>query len=189
MGPVIRFALVWRIGPVVMTLSLACFLTINGCVFVIKDPPRQPQTAVPVPSEIKDQLLSTQDITGGAELQAQIIVLDAGEMRWLISGHGLTLCSPTGNCPRWIFRRTAHRYEQEVDLGEAQTVTIETGKAKYPEVFARQHGSATDSDLRVFQFDGTRYRLTKCMSESYRDPNDIDYTLEKPIVTEFHCGQ
>src|SRR5262249_32674913 len=156
------------------TLALAYFLTINGCVFAIKDPPRQPQAAIPLPNEIKDQLLGAQDIRDGAELQAQIIVLDPGEMRWLISGTGPTLCSPTGNCPRWIFKRTDHRYEREVDLGEAQTVRIETGKTKYPEVVARQHGSATDSDIRLYQFDGTRYRLTKCMSESYRDPNDIN---------------
>jgi hypothetical protein len=144
---------------------------------------------VSIPKEIKERLLSVEDVKDGAELRAETIVAGANQTRLLIGGDGRFFCSPTGNCPYWIFRKTRMGYQEEVNLGEAQTVSIEKGKAKFPDVLARQHGSATDSDLRLYQFDGTRYRLIKCMNQSYRDPNDIDRILDKPIITEFQCEQ
>ena len=137
-----------------------------------------------VPFEIRNQLLTAQDIRDGATLKSEAIELDETRKRLLISGDGPTLCSPTGNCPHWIFRQTPAGYEMEVDLDVAQEVSVHPGKTKFPEVLARQHGSATDSELRVYRFDGTRYRLAKCMSESYVDPANPERVLEEPIVTE-----
>ena len=141
---------------------------------------------IPVPTAIKDQLVNADDIRDGAELDAKAIVLSADDNRLLITGHGRFLCSPTGNCPYWIFHKTTNGYEQEIE-GSAQTVSVETDKSKFPEVLTQQHGSATESELRLYQFDGTHYRLTKCMDERYPDPNDVDRFLDKPIVTEIHC--
>jgi len=93
---------------------------------------------------------------------------------------------PTGNCPHWIFRKTDGGWAEEIGLGSAQSVTIEKDTTE-PEIVAQQHGSAFDSDLRVYQFDGARYRLTKCMDQSYRDPNDFDRVLDKPIITDIYC--
>lgn len=143
-----------------------------------------PPAAMTVPPKIRAQLLSSDDIRNGATLKSETIAVDASQERLLISGEGPTLCSPTGNCPHWIFRQTPSGYEMEVDLDVAQEVSIETGKTKFPEVLARQHGSATNSELRLYRFDGTRYRLRKCMSESYVDPSDPERLLEKPQVTE-----
>lgn len=152
----------------------------------VPDKPAPNNIETPVPTAIRDQLLSADDIKDGAKLHAETIVLDGDNNRLLITGHGQFLCSPTGNCPYWIFRKTADRYEQEIE-GSAQTVSVETSKSSFPEVVTRQHGSAFDSELRLYQFDGTRYLLTKCTIESYSDPNDPDHTLDKPIVTEIHC--
>ena len=151
----------------------------------VPDNPALSKIEVPVPNEIKNHLLRADDIRGGAELHAKTIVVDADQTRLLISGRGRFLCSPTGNCPYWIFRKTAVGYEQEVDLGVAQTVRAER-RAKLPEIVAEQHSSATDSGLRLYQFDRAHYRLTKCMSQSYQDPTD-GHILEKPIVTEVPC--
>jgi len=126
-------------------------------------------------------------IREGAELHAETIVLDAGQKRLLISGRGRFLCSPTGNCPYWIIRETPTGYEKEVELGVAQNVTMEKGSAGFPDVRVRQHGSAFESEVRLYQFDGSQYRLSKCIDENYLDPNDLDHTLDKPTVTEFQC--
>jgi hypothetical protein len=143
---------------------------------------------LPVPEEIKHQLLNADEIRDGAELHAETIVIEVDQKRLLIRGAGRFLCSPTGNCPYWIVRRTADGYEQEIE-GSAQTVDIQRGQSQFPEVLSRQHGSAFDSELRLYQFDGARYRLTKCMDQNYSDPNNFDHTLDKPLITEIPCEQ
>ena|ERR1051326_3090082 len=119
--------------------------------------------------------------------KAEQFIVDGEETRLLIRGSGQFLCSPTGNCPYWIFRKTANGYAQEIE-GSAQAITVKKGNSKFPELLSQQHGSATDSELRLYEFDGTAYHLTKCMDQSYSDPNDIARTLDKPILTEILCN-
>jgi hypothetical protein len=97
------------------------------------------------------------------------------------------LCSPTGNCPRWIFEKISTGWKEELELFEAQNVMLEPSTARFPYIVAQQHSSALDSALYVYRFNGTRFGLTKCAAKTYRDPIDIDHILEKPIVTEFPC--
>jgi hypothetical protein len=75
----------------------------------------------------------------------------------------------------------------ETNLGEAQNVSFEKGNGQLPDVLAQQHGSAFESDLRLFQFIGSRYQLTKCMNKNYQDPSDPEHILDKPIITEQPC--
>jgi hypothetical protein len=143
---------------------------------------------LPVPEEIKYQLLNADEIRDGAKLHGETIVIDVDQRRLLIRSSGPFLCSPTGNCPYWIFRKAADGYEKEIE-GSAQAVDIQRGQSQFPEVLSRQHGSATDSELRLYQFDGDRYRLTKCMDQNYSDPDNIEHILDKPIITEIQCEQ
>jgi hypothetical protein len=78
-------------------------------------------------------------------------------------------------------------YELDIDLTSSQSVTIQRqGQADgLPDVQVQQHGSATFSELRLYQFDGTHYRLTKCMDQSYA--SNTERLLEKPIITEKPC--
>jgi hypothetical protein len=148
-----------------------------------------PAPADPVPQAIRDQLLTPEDIKDGAKLQVEVIPTPAGEERLLISGDGPYSCSPTGNCDRWIFRRTAEGYPLEIDLGSAQEVNFKpNADSEFPDVEARQHGSATRSELRLYQYKGNRYQLTKCMEEDYQHPTNPERILEKPILTETPCN-
>jgi hypothetical protein len=141
-----------------------------------------------VPQQIRDQLLTEEDIKDGAMLIAQVIPTREEPLRLLISGDGPYSCSPTGNCDHWVFRQTSTGYEQEAELGSAQTVEIQEQPNKFfPDLLAQQHGSATFSSLRLYQYDGLRYRLVKCMSQDYADPSNPEKTLEKPIVDEVPC--
>jgi hypothetical protein len=149
----------FSVSAAVLVTLIQLTLSISGCA------PKTPEETntgpdasavdMSVPPQIRDQLLSAEDIRGRATLKSETIEVDATQKRLLISGEGPFLCSPTGNCPYWIFRQTLAGYEMEIDLDVAQEVTIETGKTKFPGVLARQHGSATDSELRLYQFDGT----------------------------------
>jgi hypothetical protein len=149
----------------------------------------QTQPIMPVPKQIEDELLSAEDVRDGATLKAQLIGEGSPARRLLVQGNGQFLCSPTGNCPYWIFRETPSGYEMEVDLGVAQSLNLQLNTTTtFPEIFARQHGSATSSELRIYQFDGTRYRLAKCQSSDYADPADLERILDEPLVTEFECS-
>jgi len=97
----------------------------------LPDKPASNDIETPVPTAIKDQLLSADDVKDGAELEAETIAVDGHEKRLLISGHGRFLCGPTGNCPYWIFRETPREYEQEADLGVAQAVGIEKERQSF----------------------------------------------------------
>jgi hypothetical protein len=78
----------------------------------------------------------------------------------------------------------------EVELWEAQSVSLErNATTKFLDVLARQHGSATSSAIRIYQFDGERYRLTKCQNSEYLAPDDPERSLEKPLITDVKCDQ
>src|SRR5688572_15705052 len=142
---------------------------------------------VPVPAGIQSQLLPPEDLGGGTRLRARLLPTGEGPPRLLITGEG-AFCSPTGNCDHWIFRESSTGYELEADLGSAQTVSIQrSARSKFPEVLAQQHGSATMSGLRLYEYDGTRYRLTKCIDQHYVDPSDPERILDKPVIEETPC--
>jgi hypothetical protein len=78
----------------------------------------------------------------------------------------------------------------EVELWEAQSVSLKrNATSRFPDVVAQQHGSATSSAIRIYQFDGERYRLTKCQNTDYADPADIERTLDQPLITDVECDR
>jgi hypothetical protein len=176
-------------------------LTLFSCSRPAEKPEPEPSATgqdAPVPDEIKNQLLSADDIRDGAELYAKTIIIDA-QSRLLIHSRGKSLCSITGDCPYWIFQKTENGYAQEIE-GSALSVDIEAGKSHFPELLARQAvftpaGTDVSSDsvfsfeLRLYQFDGNHYRLTKCMYETTSVRAYVRHHLDKPIITEIACKQ
>jgi hypothetical protein len=173
-------------------------LTLFSCSRPAEKPEPEPSATgqdAPVPDEIKNQLLSASDIREGAELYAKTINLDA-QSRLLIHSRGKSLCSVTGDCPFWIFQKTETGYAQEIE-GSALSVDIETGKSQFPEVLARQAVFTPAPEpiavfsfgLRLYQFDGSHYRLTKCMYETTSVRAYVRHHLDKPIISEIACKQ
>ena len=152
-------------------------------------PPLMSNDQLAVPAEIARELMQRSFMGEETHLEAKKLTSDDGNQRILISARGDVMCSPTGNCPYWIFQKTDKGYEEEVDIGVAQSVDITKSKdEKYPTLKVRQHGSATESEERTYQFDGSHYRLTKCSDLEYQDPNDVERILDKPVITEIQCS-
>jgi hypothetical protein len=61
----------------------------------------------------------------------------------------------------------------------------------YRDVRTWKHGSAWDSGVTVYEFDGRRYRAARCAgysySYSYLDSHDERHDLKRPRVTPEPC--
>jgi hypothetical protein len=84
-----------------------------------------------------------------------------------VVAQGVVNCSPTGNCPFWIFRRTRRGYKSLVEE-YGQTFTIQkTSTNGFRDIVVSMHGSATESGLTDYRFDGDVYRETGCYNASW----------------------
>lgn len=113
-----------------------------------------------------------------------------GKPEFAVQGLNEHLCSPTGNCSFWIYRQSDKGYEPLLDTGDVQQYyfqnTISNG---YRDIITAMHGSATDSDLSVYKFDGKQYQLKECMerSYSYKDKQGRYRIRRTPLITHVKC--
>ena len=113
-----------------------------------------------------------------------------GEPEIVVRGSGRYFCSPTGNCDFWIYRRTESGYEPLLLTGNvSQFYFYGTFSNGYRDIVTAMHGSAGDSDLSVYRFDGTQYRLVRCMSRSYSyiDRQGRFRETDRPIIRPREC--
>lgn len=99
-----------------------------------------------------------------------------------------TGCSPTGNCPFWIFHRRGTSYEVLLK-GEAQTFTIQHTRTKgYSDIILTRHDSASESEAREYKFDGNFYREGACFDVEWSalGSNGKFRELKKPRINP--CG-
>jgi hypothetical protein len=94
-------------------------------------------------------------------------------------------CSPTGNCPILLLRPDDDHYHVILEA-TAQSFTTHPNQAHgFREIVFRMHGSATESTVREYRFDGKRYIRSSCYNEIYavlnRDGNLQE--LSKPRTT------
>ena len=67
-----------------------------------------------------------------------------------VIAQGMSGCSPTGNCPFWVFQRMTHGYKLLLD-GFGQTFTVQHNRANgYKDIVVAMHGSAFDSGLTLY---------------------------------------
>jgi len=95
------------------------------------------------------------------------------------------LCSPTGNCEAWIFRRQGDRYSAILKRGAVQTFTIQpTFTNGFHDIVLGQHASATEQGLTLFRFDGQAYRLAGCYVADWEtlDQDGKMHELEQPRI-------
>lgn len=95
-------------------------------------------------------------------------------------------CSPTGNCPLYILRKTSADYRVILEKGAAQTVTIQKTRSNgYLDVVVGMHDSATEQGLFVYQFSDGRYRRTHCYNASFSElgKDGEVHDLEEPRIT------
>jgi hypothetical protein len=96
------------------------------------------------------------------------------------------ICSPTGNCPFWVFKRTAFGYTLILDAEAIQTFNIQASRTNsYRDLVLKMHGSATESDLLLYEFRGGQYRQSACYNANwtYLDADGEMQDLKEPRIT------
>src|SRR6266568_4205285 len=93
-------------------------------------------------------------------------------------------CSPTGNCPFWVLRRRGSEYEVLLEA-EAQTFTIQPIQSRgFSDLVLARHGSAFESEARVYKFNGESYASTRCYDVQWSEPDGEGeyHRLKKPQI-------
>jgi hypothetical protein len=96
------------------------------------------------------------------------------------------MCSPTGNCPFWVFEKVGARYRLILEKGAAEGFTVRHARTNgYFDVELVMHGSASMSSFFVYRFHGRRYQRTACYDENftYFDEHGEVHELDEPRVT------
>jgi hypothetical protein len=102
---------------------------------------------------------------------------------------GESMCSPTGNCPFWVFEKAGATYRLILKKGAAQSFTIRHARTNgYFDLELGMHGSATMSSLFVYRFRGRRYQRAACydVNFTYLDEHGEVHELDEPRVTPCH---
>ena len=100
------------------------------------------------------------------------------------------MCGATGNCPVWIFRRSEGGFERLLYATTVQTIVAQSTVTRgYRDVLTSGHGSATESEYTLYQFDGRVYRAIRCWVSSYRYVDSLGeaHDLEQPRITPAAC--
>jgi hypothetical protein len=112
------------------------------------------------------------------------IQLSKNRSQILVKGSGLCLCGAQ-NCAFWIYQKTGRNYE--LILKGTGSTKVEAARAAangYRNVVSESHASASETIVRTYRFDGSRYQLLTCVNRAYYDDNG-KYT-KKP--TNRPCG-
>ncbi len=94
-------------------------------------------------------------------------------------------CSPTGNCPVWVFTRSGNEYKQILVKNSVQTFGICTSRTDgFFDLVLGQHGSASEQALYIYRFANERYNRRTCyMANFTRLVGDEVQELEEPDIT------
>jgi hypothetical protein len=104
-------------------------------------------------------------------------------------GMGDEDCSPTGNCPLWIFQKVGNEYRLVLrSFGQSFTIQ-KTNTNGYRDVVISMHDSATESELKEYQFSGGMYRKVGCFDAEWEIPEGDEVQQSKePRITQFACS-
>lgn len=105
--------------------------------------------------------------------------------QWMGNG----LCSPTGNCPFWIFERRTGSYKL-ILKGFGQTFTVQSTRTNgYKDIVLAAHGSATSSGLTLYKYNANKYREAGCFDAEWTVlEGDTIRELKEPRVTPYPCS-
>lgn len=161
----------------------------------------QERPTVAVPKEIVQQLIKDEELKeliqlrpdGSAEnLVAKPIDLNRdGKPELEVHGVGLGMCG-AANCATWIYHKAANRYQMLLDASSIQRVELQkTFTNGYRDIITSMHGSAWDSDLTLYKFDGKQYQRVGCFFRTYRYKDKLGNFREskRPRITRAKCEQ
>lgn len=155
--------------------------------------------AIPTQSAIKQLVLSPQEKQcasnqddGAAFGVSAAPVGDKSKSELLVraSPGPCGFCSPTGNCGFWVLAPRGDTYSVMLSTFRVQSFKV-LGSAShgYPDLELSAHESAFESTHVIYQFDGRRYRRTKCTGWDYEDEKDFGHILDKPRIIPLSCDK
>jgi hypothetical protein len=102
----------------------------------------------------------------------------------IVQGAGDQLCSPTGNCPFWIFQRANHSYRLILYEDSVQSFTVQrTRTAGFNDIVVAMHGSAFSSGLTLFKYGHGSYHDAGCYEASWSVlEGDEVHELKEPRI-------
>ena len=164
-------------------------------VFLLALPVLGQEKAVEVPKKIVEQMLEDgYEIEVNAagtpgNLRAHPMELNrGGEPEILVRGIG-KICG-AANCVMWVYQKDADSYRLLLDAGSINRIEPQKSYTKgYRDLMTVMHGSAWESDLVLYKFDGEEYRMDSCFYRTYQY-EDEDGTLrewEEPKITKVEC--
>jgi len=106
--------------------------------------------------------------------------------------HGLGHICGAANCMTWLYRKAGRGYELLLDAGTINRIEPQKSFTKgYRDIMAVMHGSAYDSDLKLYKFDGHVYRRKGCFyrTDQTRDQDGTMRELKKPKITRTRCEE
>lgn len=134
--------------------------------------------------EIKSEQ-DLQELAGQTRIKA-VDLNGKGVQEFLAQSADSDLCSPTGNCESWVFRRNGETDSVILHSSFAQTFTIQpTLTNGFHDLVLAMHGSATEQTLRLYRFDGSKYRVTACYEANW-EINEKDGSIrdsKEPRIT------
>ena len=183
----------------IVALAAVCIICVSSV--LLKPVVAQKRRTVEVPKEIVQQLINDKELKeliklrpgGSAEnLVAEPIDLnDDGKPELEVHGIGSGICG-AANCVTWIYRKTANGYQMLLDADIIQRVEPQKTFTKgYRDIITSMHGSAWDSDLTLYKFDGKQYRRMGCYFRTYRykDKRGSYHESKRPKITRAKCEQ
>jgi hypothetical protein len=183
------------IYSVVYALGLLITFTSNPAV-------AQKRQTVEVPRQIVQRLMKDEDIKGFLEyrqeyrnsglakyLTAELIDLNRDGTSELIVRGINEICGAT-NCYTWIYRKVGNSYQMLLYAGFIQQIELKrTFTRGYRDIIASMHGSAWDSDLTLYKFDGKQYRQVGCYTSTYlfKDKSGGYRESKRPRINRVKC--
>jgi hypothetical protein len=119
---------------------------------------------------------------------ARAALHSAQETELLVQASDNCNCGGTGNCAFWILHKTAHGFDVLLETDMVQIFSVEATRNRgYKDVMTSAHGSATFSELTLYEFDGKRYHKARCADQQYPEREDGGIA-DKPVITLTPCG-
>ena len=108
----------------------------------------------------------------------------------IVQATGLFWCSPTGNCPYWVFGKDGNRYRSLMGKDPFpdvyQSVALGARHGGYRDLIGFQHDSRTRQAITIYQFRGKGYEPVECYEADWSVPGDDFAAAKEPRITR--CG-
>jgi hypothetical protein len=176
--------------------KLVLFCAACGLLIFAKTAAPQSRRGVAVPVEIVKQMLEEGGNFEGytVERLSKFLVVKLvdlnrdGKPEFLVRGIN-DICGPYW-CTHRVYRKTAGGYQLLFEDAVQDLKPQKTFTNGYRDLMSFKHGSAYESELDLYKFDGKEYRLKRCFLREYMlwdKRREGFYESKRPKITRIKC--